>query len=115
MIGDAHFLPFKDNSFDGVVSFGVLEHTHRPWYIIKEIYRVIKKEGMVFIGVPFIQGYHPAPGTKMDMYRFTTTGLDYLCESVGGFTKIESGIGGGPASAAAWIVREFLLSFIPNF
>jgi len=115
VVGDAHFLPFKDNSFDGVVSFGVLEHTRRPWNIIKEVYRVTKKERTVFIGVPFIQGYHPAPGTTEDMYRFTTEGLDYLCESVGRFTRIESGIGGGPASAAAWILREFLLSFIPNF
>ena len=30
LIGDGHFLPFKDNTFDAVISEAVLEHVHSP-------------------------------------------------------------------------------------
>lgn len=42
-------LPFKNSSFDGVTSFGVLEHVKNDVYSLKEIYRVLKKGGFLFI------------------------------------------------------------------
>ncbi|NOQ55751.1 MAG: methyltransferase domain-containing protein [Nanohaloarchaea archaeon] len=42
---DAENLPFDDNSFDIVYSFGVLHHTPNTQKTIDEVYRVLKKGG----------------------------------------------------------------------
>ena len=46
-------LPFKDNTFNEVVIIHVLEHLPEPLPILKEIYRVCKTNGRIFIEVPF--------------------------------------------------------------
>jgi ubiquinone/menaquinone biosynthesis C-methylase UbiE len=47
---DAEELPFDDNSFDVVYSWGVIHHSNNPDKIISEIFRVLKKDGK-FIGM----------------------------------------------------------------
>ncbi|MEM4396989.1 MAG: class I SAM-dependent methyltransferase, partial [Candidatus Woesearchaeota archaeon] len=50
--GDVRNLPFKDNYFDYVVSYGVVEHFDETEKAIDEFYRVLKKKGLLFISVP---------------------------------------------------------------
>lgn len=45
VIGDAEHLPYADDSFDFVYSFGVLHHTPNMQAAIDEIYRVLKPGG----------------------------------------------------------------------
>ncbi len=45
-------IPFKDNTFDAVVSFQVIEHVKDVQNYLKEIKRVLKKGGRVFITTP---------------------------------------------------------------
>ena len=52
MSGDAQHLPFKDNSFDIVCSFDVLEHIDNDQQAMREMYRVASKEGLAVILVP---------------------------------------------------------------
>ncbi len=49
---DGESLPFKDNLFDVVYSFHVLEHVKDPDFFLRELHRVLKKDGIVYIGVP---------------------------------------------------------------
>jgi len=49
---DAEQLPYPDNSFDVVYSWGVIHHSEHPELIIKEIYRVLKPGGQ-FIGMMY--------------------------------------------------------------
>lgn len=42
-------LPFLDDTFDYVICFSVLEHTNNPYSVIKEIIRVAKPNGIIFI------------------------------------------------------------------
>ena len=44
-------LPFPDASFDYVVCSGVLHHTHDPYAGFKELVRVLKPEGKLFLSV----------------------------------------------------------------
>ncbi len=46
---DAENLPFADNSFDVVYSFGVLHHTPNTQKAIDEVYRVVKRGGEIVI------------------------------------------------------------------
>jgi len=45
MVADAECLPFEDNTFDFVYSWGVLHHTTNTNMAIKEIHRVLKPHG----------------------------------------------------------------------
>ncbi|HYL34624.1 MAG TPA: class I SAM-dependent methyltransferase [Bryobacteraceae bacterium] len=47
--GDAHALPFDDNSFDIVVSRSTIHHFADPVRAIRETYRVLRSEGVAII------------------------------------------------------------------
>ena len=49
---DAEKLPFPDNTFDIVYSWGVIHHSEKPELIIQEIKRVLKPNGK-FIGMMY--------------------------------------------------------------
>lgn len=51
-------LPSKDNYFDAVISLRTINHgtQEQIWYIISEIYRILKKDGYIFITVIKING-----------------------------------------------------------
>ena len=44
-------LPYPDNSFDFIVCYGVIHHTHNYSLAIKELSRILKKDGVIFLGV----------------------------------------------------------------
>lgn len=49
---DVYQLPFKDNSFEVAVSFDVWEHLEFPEKAFKEVFRVLKPEGIFHFFVP---------------------------------------------------------------
>ena len=71
-IGNNWDLPFEDDEFDGLISTQVLEHTAKITETVKEIKRVVKKNGLIFVSVPFV---FPEHGIPYDFYRFTKYGL----------------------------------------
>ena len=95
-------LPLKDNSCDVILNIAVLEHVQNPEKIVAEIYRVLKKDGLVFSFFPFMQGFHASP---FDFSRRTVEGIKYLYKD---FEPVEVKVAGGPASGFLWIFQEFL-------
>lgn len=43
---------FKDNTFDAVFCFHLLEHLHEPRHAVSELRRVLKKGGLIFVESP---------------------------------------------------------------
>ena len=50
-VSDAHTLPFRDKTFDVVISCEVLEHVASPGTVIKEMKRVLTDNGVVVIEI----------------------------------------------------------------
>ena len=44
-------LCFKSNFFDIIISNGVLHHTHNPELAFKQLVQVLKKDGLIIIGL----------------------------------------------------------------
>lgn len=106
---DAHFLPFRNEIFAAVITQALLEHTQDPKLVVHEIYRCLKKGGLIYAEVPFLQGYHP---DKADFYRFTLQGLEALFVS---FKKLDAGVCAGPSAALAWVLRDYVAGFFTMF
>ena len=51
-IYDGKTLPFKDNSFDGIISNEVFEHVDNRQTFVKELHRVLKPHGKLIITTP---------------------------------------------------------------
>lgn len=75
ILADAKKLPFDTGTLDTVLMLQVLEHIDNPELAIKEASRVLKKEGILIISVPFLYPVHDAP---YDYFRFTEFALKSL-------------------------------------
>ncbi|MDY6802893.1 MAG: class I SAM-dependent methyltransferase [Cyanobacteriota bacterium] len=79
-------LPFADNSFDGVISHAVFEHIPNPFITAKELFRILKPGGLIFIDTAFLQPFHSDPNHYFNM---TIQGLRQIMSD---FEEINSGI-----------------------
>lgn len=81
VLGVNQALPFKDETFHAVLSFDVLEHVDDPFLAAREIIRVLKPGGTLYVDVPFMQNEHGYPEhyynmTRMGLKRLFKGGLD---------------------------------------
>jgi SAM-dependent methyltransferase len=108
VVADLHLLPLRNQSFDCVISTGTLEHVRRPERVLGEVFRIVRPGGIVYLEVPFLQGYHADP---TDYRRWTLSGLEVECEDAG-FVKLRSGVHMGPSSTVTWVLRHYALCFV---
>ena len=123
VVGDASNTIFPEENFDTIISTQLLEHVERPWLVIKEIRRILKKGGVCILTAPFINPYHNDPG---DYFRYTTSGIKSLfinenfeivdCDSYGqtftvlyGFIKFSFFSPYKKSKKGRYIMNEFLL------
>jgi SAM-dependent methyltransferase len=62
-------IPFRDGSFDVVFSMAVLEHVDNPFLCARELARVLKPGGLLYVDVPFLQPEHGYPHHYFNMTR----------------------------------------------
>ncbi len=99
----------KDNSFeiryDFAVIFNVLEHVLNPNLAIKNLSKILKKNGKIIGSTPFLFRVHGAP---KDYSRFTKDHLIELLKSCN-FKDIEIiELGTGPFLACISLLRSYL-------
>ncbi len=104
---DGVSMPFADSRFNCAFATEVLEHCPNPEVVMKEVFRVLKNEGVFFFTVPFLWNLHETPH---DEYRYTPFSLKRHLEN-SGFSDIRiKATGGWHASMAQmlglWVRRS---------
>jgi SAM-dependent methyltransferase len=100
-ISDAHNIPIRKNYFDLVIIQAVLEHVLNPIQVVSEIYKVLKKDGLVYAETPFMQQVHEGP---FDFTRFTESGHRFLFKN---FKQVSSGYISGAGTSLIWSLDFF--------
>ncbi len=111
VVGAAHRLPFKDGTFDGVISIAVLEHVKDPFRCAAEIARVLKPGGWLKCCVPFLQPLHGYPHHYFNM---THEGLRTLFEGRLTIERQEVTKSTHPVWAIAWQLRSWAQGLPPR-
>lgn len=96
-------LPFKEASFDAVVSESVFEHLRDPTGIAAELWRILKPGGRLLVDTAFMQPYHADPDHYFNM---TIAGLRVVFSR---FTEVAAGFGSHqtPGTTLNLLVRTF--------
>jgi ubiquinone/menaquinone biosynthesis C-methylase UbiE len=101
-IADAHQIPLASDSVDAVVIQAVLEHVLDPGQVVREIHRVLRRDGLVYAETPFLQQVHAGP---YDFVRYTSSGHRYLFRA---FEEIAAGPVAGPGTQLLWSVEHMV-------
>lgn len=101
--GDAHILPFANESFDFICHFETMEHVANIDQAFSEINRCLKNEGFLFFSIPFLYQEH----TNYDISRLTRQGADALCRKYG-LVKIK-GFETGFGTTLSQLCNSFLI------
>ena len=80
MVFDGQTIPLPDHSVDTAMATEVLEHCPEPTRLLREIRRVLKPDGLLFITVPFFWPLHEVP---YDFYRYTPHAIRFHLEQAG--------------------------------
>lgn len=110
-IADAERLPFAAATFRLVLSQELVEHVADPFGALREMSRVLMQDGVLYLQVPFVIGYHPEPD---DYWRFTHAGVRRLIEQAGlDCERVEPAFGAGTGTHR--IVVEFAAGLAARF
>ena len=102
VVGDAHHLPFADETFDLVVAMNVFEHYADPPAVAAKLHRLLKPGGLVFLHTAFMQPLHEAPH---HYYNTTRYGLERWFD---GFETVDLDVSPNfsPAFTLSWLASE---------
>lgn len=107
---DMQDMPYRNSTFDCVISDQVLEHVQNPIRAVNESYRVLKNNGIAIHTSCFLNYFHPCP---QDFWRFSPDAFRYLCKD---FSKILlcDGWGNRFAIFLCFITDKFRFMRIPE-
>jgi SAM-dependent methyltransferase len=102
LVGDGHVLPLVDNYFDIVIAQATMKHLRDPGKFVREVYRVLRPQGIFYCEIAYLLPYHRWPG---DYVRFTPLGYKELLKN---FDIVDSNYIRGPSQTIADIVSIYL-------
>jgi len=95
-------IPLSENYCDTLLVTDVLEHISNPELFWEEMARVLKEEGIIILGAPFLYPLHEQP---YDFCRYSEYKLRLFCEKNGFAVEKLQAYGGSP---------EVMLNLIAN-
>jgi SAM-dependent methyltransferase len=111
LVWDGRTIPLPDSSVDGAILTEVLEHCPDAEVVLREVLRVLRPGGFLFLTVPFIWPIHDVP---YDEFRYTPFSLRRILENVGFPNPSIEATGGRHATLAVilglWVRRRPLTS-----
>jgi len=110
VVGDAHALPYGNETVDVIYCDAVLEHLSNPIHAVREMHRVLKPEGRAFVSTPFLQAYH---GYPHHYHNFTLTGHRQLFTQQG-FRIDAAGTCVGPTWVIVSLVSTYITTYFPR-
>lgn len=60
----------KSDKFDLIVCNAILEHVEDPFGCVKQMHRICKPGGKVWVEIPFVQPYHPSKDWEVEFGMF---------------------------------------------
>ena len=104
-------LKVKSNKFDNVLLFNVLEHLNDHNKTFSEIFRILKKNGLLIGSTPFLYQVHGVPN---DYFRFTKNFFEEKLKK-NKFKEIKiKNLGFGPSVASYSLLHSYL-KYLPIF
>jgi SAM-dependent methyltransferase len=70
-------LPFDDGTIDMAVSTSCFEHDPCFWLTFREICRIVKPDGYIYVNAPSTGTYHKYPGDNFRFYKDTSQALAF--------------------------------------
>lgn len=98
-------LDVPDESADVVICLSVLEHVDDPAQAVRELYRVVRPDGVVFVTTHGCFPWHPYP---QDHWRWTQTGLPLLFSKYGGFGDVRLFATRGTMSGIFFLLAHYV-------
>ncbi len=110
VVADVYSMPFKEGSFDFVLSIAVLEHLADPFGAAREMRRVTRSGGYVYADTNFVFPYHPYP---RHYFNFSIDGISEVFHE---FDKIHVTVPPYlmPSQALQNVLQGYLYFFTPR-
>lgn len=107
VVADGAELPFKPETFDGIISHAVMEHVKDPFGYAADLVRVLKPGGRFICHSAFLQPLHGYP------HHYFNTTLEGLKVLFDGVKIIDSGVSKFqlPWVTLEWVLRSYCAGF----
>ena len=117
-----HAPPFQDDYFDVIVMWDIIEHLIQPVEALKEVYRMLKPGGYVFVSTDDANNWLPklfgsrwwALGAPLHLCHFSRQGMKLAFERAGRYESVDL-ISDVRQYSIPEIIEHFGVSYQSNF
>ena len=111
VLGVGEKLPFRNDTFDAVFSFAVLEHVRDPLLCAGELARVLKPGGSIYCQTAFLQPLH---GYPHHYYNMTQKGMINIFDDLIRIERVDVLNFGQPIFALSWYLNSYIAGLPRN-